>query len=76
MLSISVSEEAFHTNRGLLHGAILGLRRLKCLSVAYEGVLKDEEIVAVLSWIKSRWPASIREKHDQLNAQSLRTPGR
>ena len=35
MLSISVSEEAFHTNRGLLHGAILGLRRLKCLSVAY-----------------------------------------
>jgi len=33
MLSISVSEEAFHTNRGLLHGAILGLRRLKGLSV-------------------------------------------
>ena len=35
MLSISVSEEAFgktpsqHTNRRLLHGAILGLRRLK-----------------------------------------------
>ncbi len=37
---------------------------------AYEGVLKDEEIVAVLSWIKSRWPASMREKHDRLNAQS------
>jgi mono/diheme cytochrome c family protein len=37
----------------------------------YEGVLSDEEIVAVLSWINSRWPASIRAKHDELNAQSL-----
>jgi mono/diheme cytochrome c family protein len=37
----------------------------------YEGVLSDEEIVAVLSWIKSRWPASIREKHDQMNTLSL-----
>jgi hypothetical protein len=39
MLSISVSQEAFgktpsqHTNRGQLQGAILGLRRLKRLSV-------------------------------------------
>jgi S-disulfanyl-L-cysteine oxidoreductase SoxD len=40
----------------------------------YDGVLSDEEIIAVLSWIKSRWPASVREKHDQINAQSLRTP--
>ena len=44
---------------------------------AYEGVLTDEEIVAVLSWIKSRWPVSVREKHDQLNAQfKLQKPGR
>lgn len=43
---------------------------------AYDGVLNDQEIVAVLSWIKSRWPASVRERHDQLNAQSLRAPGR
>lgn len=35
----------------------------------YEGVLSNEEIVAVLSWIKSRWPSSVRAKHDQLNAQ-------
>jgi len=34
---------------------------------AYEGVLGDEEIVAVLSWIKSQWPADIRARHDQLN---------
>lgn len=35
---------------------------------AYEGVLSDPEIIAVLSFIKSRWPADIRERHDQLNA--------
>jgi mono/diheme cytochrome c family protein len=38
---------------------------------AYEGVLSDEEIVAVLSWIKSRWPATVRQRHDELNARSL-----
>ncbi|MCW5634380.1 MAG: cytochrome c [Rubrivivax sp.] len=37
---------------------------------AYEGVLGDEEIVAVLSWIKSRWPAEIRARHDRLNEQA------
>ena len=34
---------------------------------AYEGTLGDEEIVAVLSWIKSLWPADIRSRHDELN---------
>ena len=29
---------------------------------AYEGVLSDAEIVATLSWIKSRWPAEIRAR--------------
>lgn len=33
----------------------------------YDGVLTDEEIVAALSWIKSRWPSDIRAKHDSLN---------
>ncbi len=37
---------------------------------AYEGKLSDEEIVAVLSWIKSRWPAAERAKHDQINRQA------
>ncbi|WP_170429737.1 c-type cytochrome [Ruegeria arenilitoris] len=36
----------------------------------YEGVLSDEEIIAVLSFIKSTWPDDIREYHDELNAQS------
>jgi len=34
---------------------------------AYEGVLTDAEIVAVLSWIKSQWPADVRRQHDEVN---------
>lgn len=34
---------------------------------AYEDVLGDEEIVAVLSWIKAQWPPDIRARHDELN---------
>lgn len=34
----------------------------------FGGVLTDEEIVAVLSYIKSRWPREVREQHDALNA--------
>ncbi|WP_171239229.1 cytochrome c [Ruegeria sp. HKCCA5491] len=36
----------------------------------YEGVLSDDEIIAVLSFIKSTWPDDIREYHDELNVQS------
>ena len=35
---------------------------------AYEGVLTDAEIVAVLSWIKSQWPPEVRRQHDEVNA--------
>lgn len=35
---------------------------------AYEDVLSDREIIAVLSFIKSRWPDEIRKRHDRLNA--------
>lgn len=38
----------------------------------YEGVLSDAEIVAVLSWIKSRWPAGVRDKQEQVNAAAER----
>jgi mono/diheme cytochrome c family protein len=34
----------------------------------YEGLLSDQEIIAVLSYIKSRWPPDIRARHDQINA--------
>ena len=33
----------------------------------YDGVLSDKEIVAVLSYIKSQWPAEIQNRHDRLN---------
>lgn len=46
-----------------------GLKDYVSAMPAYEGVLSDAEIVAVLSWIKSRWPAQVRDKHDQMNAQ-------
>jgi mono/diheme cytochrome c family protein len=39
---------------------------------AYEGVLSDEEIVAALSWIKAKWPADIRARHDELNRAASR----
>lgn len=34
----------------------------------YDGVLTDEEIIAVMSFIKSTWPQDIREHHDRMNA--------
>ena len=37
---------------------------------AFEGVLTDAEIIAVLSFIKSRWPAEAREYQDQMNARA------
>ena len=37
----------------------------------YDSVLSDREIVAVLSYIKSQWPAEIQNRHDRLN-QRLR----
>jgi S-disulfanyl-L-cysteine oxidoreductase SoxD len=38
----------------------------------YEGVLTDAEIVAVLSWIKSQWPADIRDKQRQVTESAER----
>lgn len=36
----------------------------------YAGVLSDDEIIAVLSYIKSTWPATIRARHDDLNRRA------
>lgn len=38
----------------------------------YDGVLSDDDIVAVLSWIKAQWPPEARRHHDQVNAQAAR----
>jgi mono/diheme cytochrome c family protein len=37
---------------------------------AYEGVLSDAEIIDVLAFIKSTWPADIRAWHDELNLRT------
>jgi mono/diheme cytochrome c family protein len=34
---------------------------------AYADVLSDEQIVAVLSFIKPRWPKEIQKRHDRMN---------
>lgn len=34
---------------------------------AFEGVLTDKEIVAVLSFIKAQWPEHVRQRHDEMN---------
>lgn len=34
---------------------------------AFEGVLTNEEIIAVLSFIKAQWPEGVRERHDEMN---------
>jgi len=55
------------TKYGIAEAA--GLNGYVSAMPAYDGVLSDAEIMAVLSWIKSRWPAPVRVKHDQINAQ-------
>ena len=37
---------------------------------AYEGKLTDEEILAVLSYIKSTWSGRTQRQHDQINARA------
>ena len=37
---------------------------------AFGGVLIDEEIWAVLAYIKSKWPADIQERQEQINRQA------
>ena len=36
----------------------------------YAGILSDAEIVAVLSYIKSTWPDSVRQRHDEINLRT------
>lgn len=38
----------------------------------YAGTLDDDAIVAVLSYIKSAWPAAIRQRQDRLNETARR----
>ncbi|WP_298835428.1 cytochrome c [uncultured Piscinibacter sp.] len=48
--------------------AVVGDPGYKTSMPVYRDVLSDQEIVAVLSWIKSQWPPEVRKRHDQVNA--------
>ncbi|MDA0655417.1 MAG: cytochrome c [Proteobacteria bacterium] len=39
---------------------------------SYEKTLSDDEILAVLAFIKSTWPEHVRERHDQINERAAR----
>jgi S-disulfanyl-L-cysteine oxidoreductase SoxD len=52
-------------------GAAINDPGYKSAMPAFDGVLSDAEIVAALSWIKSRWPPEVRRHNDEINA-----PGR
>ena len=53
-------------------GAAINDRDYKSSMPAFEGVLSDEEIIAVLSWIKSKWPPEVRAHNDEINAPPKR----
>lgn len=54
------------TKFGLAKAA--GLDNYQSNMPIYEDILSDNEIIAVLSFIKSTWPERIRRQHDQINA--------
>lgn len=46
--------------------AVVGDARYQSDMPAYQGKLSDEEILAVLSYIKSSWPEPIKRRHDNM----------
>lgn len=36
----------------------------------FAGVLTEEEMLAVMAFIKSRWPAEVISRHNQINSQT------
>ena len=63
-----------HTDQVLFDLTKYGMQRFagpdyRSAMPAYLGVLSDEDIIAAMSYVKSRWPESIRRQHDALNAQ-------
>ena len=59
-----------HPDGMLLQVVREGTVRMGGAMPAFRGVLTDEEMLAVMSFIKSRWPRKIREAHDAINARA------
>ena len=56
-------------------GAVIGDDTYRSAMPAYASVLSDEEIVAVLSYIKSRWPEKERTWQEDVNRSQLEAAG-
>ena len=66
-----------HDDRTLFLLTKYGLARLTGQAVetdmpAYDGVLSDREILAVLAYIKSRWPENVRRRQAEITANATR----
>jgi len=46
-----------------------GLKDHKTRMPVYRDVLNDDDIIAALSYIKSRWPAELQRRHTEMSAQ-------
>ena len=55
------------TKLGIVKAA--GLTNYTSDMPVYSNILTDDEIIAVLSWIKAQWPDNIRKLHDDMNAR-------
>ncbi len=59
-----------HPDTMLLQVVREGTIRMGGTMPAFKGILTEEEILAVMSFIKSRWPQRIRQAHDAINARA------
>ncbi len=71
------SGHTWHHREELLFGLtkygiakMVGNPDLRSSMPAYEDILSDDEIIAVLSFIKSTWPEDIRTRHDEMDRQA------
>jgi len=55
--------------------AVVGDESYQSDMPAYEGILTDREILATLSYIKSRWPDHVRQRHDLMRSDGARSAG-
>ena len=49
---------------------LMGLKDYQTDMPVYQEILTDEEIIAVLSYIKAQWPPEIRKQHDEMNRRT------
>lgn len=47
-----------------------GLKNHKTDMPIYKDILTDDEIISVLSYVKSSWPEDVKQRHDDMNAMN------